>query len=158
MATEGSMEFSVKVEGFENGATIPVGMTCEGGDVAPATSWSGEPAGTKSFALIMDDPDAPGGTWTHWLLWDIPVDRHRIEKGFRSGLFGVSGKNDFGREGYGGPCPPKGHGAHRYFFRVYALNVPRIEVQPGAKRAALDRAIHLSTMAEASYMGRFGRK
>jgi Raf kinase inhibitor-like YbhB/YbcL family protein len=152
------MAFTVRVERFENGATIPVEMTCEGGDVAPAVSWSGEPAGTKSFALIMDDPDAPGGTWTHWLLWDIPSDRHRIENGFRPGVFGVSGKNDFGREGYGGPCPPRGHGAHRYFFRVYALNVPRIEVKPGAKRAAVDPAIHRCLMAEASHMGRFGRK
>jgi Raf kinase inhibitor-like YbhB/YbcL family protein len=152
------MAFTVKVDEFENGAWIPQRHSCEGEDAAPTVSWSGEPAGTKSFALIMDDPDAPAGTWTHWVLWDIPGDRHKIEAGFRPGMFGVSGKNDFGREGYGGPCPPKGHGPHRYFFRLYAVNVPTLGVNAGAKRSALETALHRRLMADGVYMGKFVRK
>src|SRR5581483_4769540 len=83
-----SMSFSVTVKGFDNGGTIPKGNTCDGGDTAPAIEWSGEPAGTQSFALIVDDPDAPSGTWNHWLLWDVPAHLHSLAAGFTPGVVG----------------------------------------------------------------------
>ncbi len=152
------MTFKLVVEGFREGDTIPKKHTCEGADVSPALRWEDPPATTKSFALIMDDPDAPVGTWNHWLLWDIPADVRRLEEGFRPGTLGVSGTNDFGRLGYGGPCPPKGHGPHRYYFRLYALDVASLGLPQGAKRRDLDRALQGHILAEALYMGRYERR
>jgi len=152
------MTFKLKVEGFREGETIPKKHTCEGQDVSPALSWEDPPATTKSFALIMDDPDAPAGTWNHWLLWDIPASARRIEEGYKPGTIGVSGTNDFGRLGYGGPCPPKGHGPHRYNFRLYALDVPTLGLPQGARRAQLERAMKPHILAEAQYMGRYERR
>src|SRR5512147_3084704 len=107
--------FTLTIKAFVNGGDIPARFTCEGDDISPALAWSGEPAGTKSFALIMDDPDAPAGTWNHWLLWDIPAGRHSLPQHYRATGPVRSGTNDFGKTGYGGPCPPKHSGAHRYF-------------------------------------------
>ena len=152
------MAFELRVEGFDNATVIPRRHTCEGDDLAPALSWSGEPAGTKSFALILDDPDAPVGAWNHWLLWDIPAERHSLAPGFKPGETGQSGANDFGRPGYGGPCPPRGHGPHRYYFKLFALNVPSLGLRAGSKRAALDQALRDHVLAEARYMGRYERK
>jgi len=149
------MSFTMRVEGFVAGETIPKHHTCEGLDVSPAMEWSGAPEWTKSFAVIVDDPDAPGGTWNHWLLWNIPVGLGGLTEGARAG---VSGTNDFGKTGYGGPCPPKGHGAHRYFFRLYAVDAKSLNLKPGAKRDDLDRALHQHQTAEATYMGRYERK
>lgn len=154
------MAFQLSVAGFAEGATIPKRHTCEGQDLSPALRWSGAPAETKSFALILDDPDAPVGTWNHWLLWDIPAAATSLEEAARPDVKhgGVSGSNDFGRPGYGGPCPPPGHGPHRYFFKLLALNVPSLGLRPGAKRAELDRALKGRVLAEARYMGRYERK
>ncbi len=152
------MTFKLSVEGFREGGTIPRRNTCDGEDVSPALIWEDPPAKTQSFALIVDDPDAPVGTWTHWLVWDIPASARGLEEGFRPGRLGVSGVNDFGREGYGGPCPPRGHGPHRYYFRLYAVDVESLGLQAGARRAALDRALGKHTLAEARYMGRYERK
>jgi Raf kinase inhibitor-like YbhB/YbcL family protein len=110
------MGFQLFATAFAEGGWIPDLHTCQGADLSPALEWSGEPAGTLSFALIVDDPDAPGGVWNHWLLYDIPEKVHNLSQGYKGGSLGVSGKNDFGKPGYGGPCPPKGHGPHRYFF------------------------------------------
>lgn len=143
---------------FPNGGTIPKLHTCEGADLSPALEWSGEPAGTKSFALIVDDPDAPAGTWNHWLLYDIPASVHALAQGLKPGSVGVSGTNDFGRPGYGGPCPPKGHGPHRYYFRLYALDVPSLGLGPGVRRAQLDRALRSHILAQAEYLGRYERR
>jgi hypothetical protein len=132
--------------------------TCEGEDLSPALEWTGEPDGARSFALIMDDPDAPVGTWNHWLLWDIPRSAHALPQGFKAGQLGESGKNDFGKLGYGGPCPPQGHGPHRYFFRLYALDVALLNLRVGAERSELDRALRSHVLAEAQYMGRYERK
>lgn len=156
---EGSrtMSFILKVSGFENGGTVPKANTCDGGDSSPALEWSGEPAGTQSFALILDDPDAPAGTWNHWLVWDVPAHVHSLAAGFTAGAAGASGKNDFGRPGYGGPCPPKGHGPHRYYFTLYALDRPALGLPPGANRAELERALNGRVLAKAQYMGRYGR-
>lgn len=148
------MAFQLQVDSFGEGAPIPKRFTCDGDDVSPTLHWAGEPAGTKSFTLIMDDPDAPGGTWNHWLLWEIPANVHSILEG---GSAGTSGTNDFGRSGYGGPCPPRGKGPHRYFFRLYAVDTASLGLAAGAKRPALEKALRRHVLGEAQYMGRYGR-
>lgn len=152
------MGFELAVAGFAQGAPIPQRNSCDGQDLSPALKWSGAPAETKSFVLIMDDPDAPGGGWNHWLLWDIPAPTQWLAEGFKPGQAGVSGMNDFGRQGYGGPCPPKGKGAHRYFFRLFAVNVATLGLPAGAKRGELERALKGHILAEAEYMGRYEKK
>lgn len=148
--------FAVTAEAFANADEIPDVFTCEGDDISPALAWSGAPAGTQSFALIMDDPDAPAGTWNHWLLWDIPSSVHSIPQHYRGSAH--SGKNDFGKTGYGGPCPPRHGGPHRYFFRLYALDTPALGVSEGAHRKELEHAIQSHKLGVAEYMGRFERK
>ncbi len=152
------MAFKLMSSAFPEGGTIPKLHTCEGADLSPALEWSGAPANAKSFALIVDDPDAPAGTWNHWLLWDIPASTHSLAQGFKPGRTGDSGANDFGKQGYGGPCPPKGHGPHRYFFKLYALDTESLDLRAGAKRADLDRALRNHTVAETQYMGRYERR
>ncbi len=152
------MTFRLTVEGFREGDTIPRRHTCEGEDISPAVFWEDAPPTAKSFALIMDDPDAPAGTWNHWLLWDIPAGVTRIEEGFQPGSLGVSGTNDFGKRGYGGPCPPRGHGRHHYYFRLYALDVESLGLREGARRAQLDAALRGHILDEAQYMGRYERR
>jgi len=153
------MSFQVTVEGFPEGADIPKRFTCDGDDVAPALHWQGEPSETKSFALIMDDPDAPRGIWNHWLVWDIPASVHSLPEGGGHAAIGKSGTNDFGKPGYGGPCPPQGGGSHRYFFRVFALDTPTLGLAQGDKRSALDKALrkHNRILGEAVFMGRYER-
>ena len=152
------MAFQLTIEAFAESAPIPKRHTCEGQDILPALAWAGEPNGTRSFALIMDDPDAPLRTWNHWLLWDIPRGTHALEERFEPGSTGQSGTNDFGKPGYGGPCPPRGHGPHRYYFKLYALNVEKLALEADAKRADLDRALKRHVLAKAQYMGRYERK
>ncbi|HEV2444631.1 MAG TPA: YbhB/YbcL family Raf kinase inhibitor-like protein [Candidatus Sulfopaludibacter sp.] len=151
------MQFNLVVKGFDNGGAIPQGNTCDGGDSSPALEWSDAPAATQAFSLIVDDPDAPAGTWNHWLLWDIPAHVHALAAGFSPGTTGASGRNDFGKPGYGGPCPPKGHGAHRYYFTLYAVDRAALGLPAGASRAELDRALSGRVLAKAQYMGRYGR-
>lgn len=152
------MAFELTTSAFAPGDKIPRLHTCEGADVSPALEWSGAPEKTRSFALIVDDPDAPVGTWNHWLLWDIPAGTNVIAQGFQPGKLGVSGKNDFGRLGYGGPCPPKGHGAHRYYFKLYALDLASLKLAAGAKRADLDLALAGHVLAEVRLMGTYERR
>jgi len=152
------MAFQLFSAAFASNGWIPALHTCQGADLSPALEWSGEPGGTRSFALIVDDPDAPAGTWNHWLLWDIPSKVHNLTQGFKAGTVGVSGRNDFDRTGYGGPCPPKGHGPHRYFFKLYALGVETLGLQEGKKRASLDHAMAGHVLAEVQFMGRFERQ
>ncbi len=152
------MPFKLAVSAFEEAGKIPQLHTCEGADVSPSLEWSDAPRETKSFALIVDDPDAPAGTWNHWLLWDIPDSVHALPQGVKPGQLGVSGTNDFGKPGYGGPCPPRGHGAHRYFFKLFALNVETLGLKAGARRAELDRALRNHVLAKSEYMGRYERK
>ena len=115
------------------------------------------PTETRSLALIVEDPDAPAGVWCHWLLYDIGPRIHAMPQGFKPGSLGVSGTNDFGKPGYGGPCPPKGHGAHRYFFKLAALDIPTTGLPAGARRAEFLDAIKGHVLAEAQHMGRFER-
>jgi Raf kinase inhibitor-like YbhB/YbcL family protein len=108
--------------------------------------------------LLVDDPDAPVGTWNHWLLFDLPPSVRSLAQGYQPGKLGQSGLNDFGRLGYGGPCPPTGHGPHRYFFRLYAVAAPSLGLAAGARRAEVDNALKGHILAEAQYMGRYERK
>jgi Raf kinase inhibitor-like YbhB/YbcL family protein len=152
------MALKLTTGAFPDGGAIPKQFTCEGADVSPALEWNGELSGTKSFVLIVDDPDAPAGTWNHWLLYDIPAGMRSLPQGFKPGHAGQSGTNDFGKPGYGGPCPPRGRGPHRYFFKLFSLDVPSLGLKPGAKRAEIDRAIKGHILAEAQFMGKYERK
>ncbi len=149
------MSFEITVSGFANGGNVPLRYTCEGEDVSPALRWQGAPDQAQSFVLIVDDPDAPVGTWNHWLLYDLPPTTESLPEG---GSAGRSGTNDFGRPGYGGPCPPRGHGPHRYFFKIFALNTASLGLPAGAKRAELDQAMQGKILAEAQYLGRYERR
>jgi len=144
---------------FEGGGTIPKKFTCDGTDVSPALSWTEPPAGTQSFALIVDDPDAPAGTWVHWVLYGLPVGARRlpeaVEKERERTDGSRQGRNDFGKIGYNGPCPPKGP-VHRYFFKLYALD-SKLDLQPGATKADLERAMKDHVLARAEVVGKFGR-
>jgi Raf kinase inhibitor-like YbhB/YbcL family protein len=151
------MAMKLIVSAFPEGATIPKLHTCEGADLSPAIEWSGAPPAAKSFALIVDDPDAPGGVWNHWLLFNIPAATHAIAQGYKPGHLGASGSNDFGKHGYNGPCPPRG-GPHRYYFKLFALDVPKLDLKIGANRAALDRALHGHVIDQAQHMGRYERQ
>jgi len=152
------MPLKLFIPAFPEGGTIPRLHTGEGADVSPAVEWSGAPDETQSYALIVDDPDAPAGTWTHWLVWDIPASTHSLPQGWKPGPAGVEGTNDFGRLGYGGPMPPKGHGPHRYFFKVFAVDVASLGLPAGARRDRLDHKLQGHVLAAAQYMGRFERR
>jgi Raf kinase inhibitor-like YbhB/YbcL family protein len=152
------MAFQLFSTAFSDGGWIPELHTCQGADISPSLEWSGAPADTRSFVLIVDDPDAPAGTWNHWLVYDIPAKVHNLAQGYKAGSLGLSGKNDFGKTGYGGPCPPKGHGPHRYFFRLYAMNVPTLGLSDAARRQELERAIKGHVLSETHALGRFERK
>jgi Raf kinase inhibitor-like YbhB/YbcL family protein len=152
------MAFQLTSGAFAEGGMIPKRHTCEDQNISPALAWSGEPDGTRSFALIMDDPDAPLRSWNHWLLWDIPAGTHALKERFRPSAKIQSGTNDFGNPGYGGPCPPRGHGPHRYYFKLYALNVEHLALKADAKGADLDRELKVHVLGEAQYMGRYERE
>jgi Raf kinase inhibitor-like YbhB/YbcL family protein len=151
------MALKLIVPAFADGGLIPKLHTCDGANISPSVEWSGEPAETRSFTLIVDDPDAPGGSWNHWLLYDLPPSVRSLAQGYKPGKLGLSGTNDFDHIGYGGPCPPKGHGPHRYFFRLYALDVASLGLPAGARRAQIDKAIQGHTLAEAQHVGRYER-
>ena len=153
------MALALKTTAFAEGGAIPKKYTCDGADVSPALQWHDAPAGTQSFALIADDPNAPAGTWTHWIIWNIPGKATALPEGVakagESGDGALQGKNDFKRIGYGGPCPPAGK-PHRYFFRLYALDA-KLDAKAGAGRDELERAIKKHMLAETELMGTYGR-
>jgi Raf kinase inhibitor-like YbhB/YbcL family protein len=145
------MPFTVMSSAFGDGQAVPKQFTCDGNDAPPPISVDDPPKGTRSFAVIVDDPDAPKGTFTHWLTYDIPAEGNSLRA-----TAGKALKNDFGKKGYGGPCPPTGHGEHRYFFTVYAVDVPSLDVH-GDSRADLEAALESHTLAKARLMGRYER-
>ena len=147
--------FKLESPAFADGATIPAEYTCLGEDVSPELRWSGVPTKTQSFVLIMDDPDAPGATFTHWLLFNIPAEVRTLDRASKP--IGIRGSNNFGLDTYGGPCPPAGLGAHRYYFTLYALNVPTIKVIPAGARQEVENAMHGHILAQTQLMGRFER-
>jgi Raf kinase inhibitor-like YbhB/YbcL family protein len=145
---------------FRDGEEIPRAHSKDGGDVSPPLAWSGAPEATASFALVCDDPDAPRGTWVHWVLCDLPASTSALPAGAGEPVgpssAGVPGKNDFGDLGWGGPAPPRGHGTHHYEFRLYALD-GRLGLRSGASREELDRAIRGHVLAEARLTGTYRR-
>jgi Raf kinase inhibitor-like YbhB/YbcL family protein len=145
--------FELSSPAFPHGGQIPRRHTCEGEDLSPALTWTGPPQGTVSLALIVDDPDAPGGTFTHWLAWGLEPEPGGLAEGEAAP---DEGENDFGRTGYGGPCPPRGHGPHRYFFRLYAVE-SEIALGPGAGRTDLEEAIGTGALAVAELTGTYER-
>ena len=144
---------------FEDDETIPSKFTCDGGDISPPLEWSGVPEGTKSLALICDDPDAPMGTWVHWVLYGLPADTTLLPEGVPTDEAvengALQGKNDFKRIGYGGPCPPPGK-PHRYFFKLYAVD-SELDLKPGATKKDLVRAMKGHVLAEGRLVGRYKR-
>jgi Raf kinase inhibitor-like YbhB/YbcL family protein len=145
------MAFAISSPAFKEGTTVPKQFTCDGSDMPPPIEVSDPPQGTKSFAVIVDDPDAPKGAFTHWLAYDIPARSNPLQVDAGKTL-----RNGFGREGYGGPCPPPGHGPHRYFFKVYALDVPSLALA-GETKQDLERALETHALASAQLMGRYER-
>lgn len=145
-------------DAFAEGGQIPRRYTCEGDDVSPPLTWQGAPSRTATFALVVDDPDAPAGTWIHWVLLDVPDEVTELpENASGAGALpaaAVEGRNSWGRGGYRGPCPPSG--THRYFFRLYALDGP-LGLGPGATLAELTRAMEGHVVDEAVLMGRYAR-
>ncbi|MEJ2728033.1 MAG: YbhB/YbcL family Raf kinase inhibitor-like protein [Deltaproteobacteria bacterium] len=152
------MTLEITSSAFSEGEMIPTRFTCDGPDVSPDLTWSGVPGNAQSLSLICDDPDAPVGTWVHWVLFNIPASTGglpgeispdaTLENGARHGT------NDFGRLGYGGPCPPGG--THRYFFKLYALDT-ELDLESGITKARLLEAMEGHILAEAQLMGKYSR-
>lgn len=137
---------------FADGGSIPSRYTCDGANTSPPLAFSGVPSDAKSLALIVDDPDAPGGTFDHWIVWNIPANSAAVAEG--SGPQGVAAQNGFGTKGYGGPCPPSGE--HRYQFKLYALDAA-LNLTPSASKADVENAMKGHTLAQAKMMGRYKR-
>jgi len=152
------MALTLSSSAFSEGGTIPEEYTCDGNDISPDLTWSGAPDETHSFALIMHDPDAPKGDFTHWLLWDIPGSTTALAKGAGGASAGTDGKNSFGNLGYGGPYPPPGDEPHHYFFDLYALDIESLGLFHNARRADVEAAMQGHIVAQAQLMGRYGRK
>jgi hypothetical protein len=152
-------KIELKTTSFTPGGFIPKRFTCEAANVSPALAWTDPPPGTQSFAIIEDDPDAPSGTFVHWLAYDLPAAYHGLPEGLSGNAQmaggGRQGTNDFSRTGYGGPCPPRGR-PHRYFIRLYALDAI-LNLRPAATRKELEAAMQGHILAQAGLMGRFQR-
>ena len=154
-----TLTFAMTTTAFSGGGGIPAKYTCDGADVSPALKWHDAPAGTQSFALIADDPDAPVGTWTHWIMWNIPASTTALPEGVpkvdESTDGARQGRNDFKRIGYGGPCPPAGK-PHRYYFKLYALDA-KLNVKAGAGKSDLEHAMKGHVLSQSELMGTYGR-
>lgn len=158
-AQKGGRMMKITSSAFKEGQMIPSRYTCDGQDISPPLEWDQVPDGTKSFALICDDPDAPRGTWVHWVVYDIPPGVKNLPENVRpdrepgSGI--RQGKNDWPKIGYGGPCPPSG--IHRYYFKLYALDT-MLNLKPGATKEQLLQAMKGHILGEAQLMGKYQRK
>jgi len=152
-------EMKLTSTAFKEGEAIPRGYTCDGANVSPPLEWTGVPKTAKTIAIIADDPDAPAGTWVHWVLYNLAAEGlGLIENTPQIEMLkgsGVQGKNDFGKIGYGGPCPPSG--THRYFFKFYALD-SELTLKPGATRAEVEQAMEGHILARAQLMGTYRRQ
>ncbi|MFH1492641.1 MAG: YbhB/YbcL family Raf kinase inhibitor-like protein [Candidatus Omnitrophota bacterium] len=153
-----AMALEIESPAFKAGEFIPKKYTCEADDISPPLFWKDAPEGTKSFILINDDPDAPGGDWVHWLVYNIPVQVNRLEENMQKMHFmanAMQGLTSFGSVGYGGPCPPPGK-PHRYFFKLYALDTV-LGLKPGANKKSLLKAMQGHILAEAELVGLYKR-
>ena len=153
------MSLSITSTAFKQGERIPSKYTCDGSDVSPGLEWSDVPEGTRSFTIIADDPDAPVGTWIHWVLYNVPGETRTLPEAVPPDANlpdgSRQGKNSWGRPGYGGPCPPGG--THRYFFKLYALDTV-LELRSGVSEDDLLKAMKGHILAEAELMGLYSRK
>jgi len=154
------MNLQITSTAFAEGQPIPAKYSCEGHDISPPLAWTNAPEKTKSFALIMDDPDAPVGTWVHWVLYDLPPDTTELPEDAAKTQFvagnAKQGLNSWPRLGYGGPCPPPGK-PHRYFFKLYALDV-MLDLKPGAKKKDVEAAMKGHVLGEGQLMGTYQRR
>jgi Raf kinase inhibitor-like YbhB/YbcL family protein len=159
--------FSLSSSAFKNNGAIPEkyafnAMGCTGENVSPPLEWKNPPAGTKSFALMVHDPDAPTGSgWWHWVVYNLPADTSSLPEGAKSGTLpkrAVEATTDFGKSGYGGPCPPPGSGKHHYNFTLYALKVDKLDVPSGASPAMIGFNVNASSVGKAKLTGTFERK
>ena len=157
---EGNMSLDLKSDAFVNGQSIPAKYSCIGRNISPALTWNDPPAGTQSLALIVDDPDAPAGTWVHWVLYNIPADSRSLPEDLPVKGKNVDptaiyfGKNSSGNIRYDGPCPPSG--THRYFFKLYALDTT-LSLSPGASKDQLLNAMKGHILAQGELMGTFSK-
>jgi Raf kinase inhibitor-like YbhB/YbcL family protein len=149
----GEGKMTITSAAFQAGGNIPSKFSCDGANANPALRWQSTPASAKSLVLIVDDPDAPGGRFTHWLAWNIDPKTNSIAEA--SAPNGTVGENDFGSNGYGGLCPPSG--THRYFFKIFALD-QQLDLPAGSKRAPLDAAMKGHVLAQGELMGRYTKK
>ena len=149
------MAFEITSPAFSAGQMIPAKYTCDGQDISPPLRWGDAPQGTQSFALIADDPDAPRGTWVHWVLFNLPAETHELPEKAVPPAGSQQGKNSWGRVGYGGPCPPSG--THRYFFKLYALDTT-LNLAAGAGKEQLLRAMTGHILAETEIIGAYRRR
>ena len=149
----GEAKMKITSSAFQQGGNIPSKFTCDESDTSPPLQITGIPSNAKTLVLIADDPDAPGGLFTHWLVWNIPAQTNSIAEG--SAPKGVHGTNDFGKSGYKGPCPPPG--THRYSFKIFALD-RELDLHTGAKRSQLDAAMKGHVIAQGELVGRYARK
>ena len=153
------MSLQISSATFSAGEKIPMKFTCQGLDTSPKLTWNDPPANAKSFALIMDDPDAPVGTWVHWVLYDLPPETRELADGISKqeqlSNGAHQGRNDCGKIGYGGPCPPPGD-PHRYFFKLYALDA-KPNLKAGATKAELESAMKGHILAQAELIGKYAR-
>jgi hypothetical protein len=159
VAKDPPVKLELKTTAFRPGGTVPAPYTCSGANISPSLSWNQPPPGTRSFVLIVDDPDAPGGTWVHWVVYDLPGSARNLPEQVPAGDAiaggGKQGVNDFPANGYGGPCPPPGQ-PHRYFFRLYALDT-LLDLHPPVRRKHVDAAMKGHILAQGELMGTFGR-
>ena len=153
------MAFTISSSAFSNGGGIPKKFTCDGPDVSPQLAWTEPPAGTKSFSLLADDPDAPVGNWNHWTVWNLPVTLSSLPEGVskeaRLSDGTEQGRNDFGKTGYNGPCPPPGK-PHRYYFKLFALDT-KLDLKAGSRKKELENAMKGHVLGQGEWMGTFGR-
>ncbi len=150
------MDFDLRSSAFDDGDPIPRTFSCDGDDVSPALAWSGAPDGVESFVLIMDDPDAPAGTWVHWVVYDIPAGVRELDEDVPPRTVlpggGTHGENSWGKLGYGGPCPPSG--THRYVFKLYALDA-RLGLDPGARKRRVLETMEGHVLDETRLVGEY---
>ncbi len=153
------MAIKITSAAFKEGEPIPAQNTCDGKNLSPALSWSGIPVGTKSLALICDDPDAPSGTWVHWVMYNIPPEITELSEGVPNNKVlpnkAIQGINDSSKLGYSGPCPPGG--THRYFFKIYALKC-LLSLEPGASKKELVKTMEGHILDQGQLMGKYSRK
>ena len=149
------IKLSLASDAFQDGQPIPTQYTCDGADQTPALRWGEPPPATKGFALVIDDPDAPSGTFRHWGVYDIPASARSIGG---SQKIGTEVHNDFGKPGYGGPCPPPGHGVHHYHFKLFALDTDKLGLAPNAKVVDVEQAARRHALGQGELVGTYERK